>query len=63
MKLQEEGQNRYHRREQAIGGGNYTVTNLIVEDLVATLAINNCGHNIAAAFTHYGKAVIVAFGI
>lgn len=48
----------HHDGKQAIGGGNYTVTNLIIEDLVATLAINNCGHNIAAAFTHYGKAVM-----
>lgn len=48
----------HHNGKQAIGGGNYTLTNVIIEDLVATLAINNCGHNIAAAFSHYGNAVM-----
>lgn len=48
----------HHDGKKAIGGGDYTVTNLIVEDLVATLSINNCGNNIAAAFSHYGNAVM-----
>jgi len=38
--------------------GNYTITNMVIEDLVATLAINNGGNNIAAAFSHYGTATM-----
>ena len=37
-------------------GGDYTINNLTVKDLIATLAINNGGNNIAAAFSHYGNA-------
>jgi len=40
------------------GGGNYTINSLVVENLVATLNINNCGNNIAAAFSHYGTATM-----
>ena len=39
-------------------GGNYAITNLTVKDLVATLAVNNGGNNIAAAFSHYGNATL-----
>ena len=40
------------------GGGNYTIDKLVVENLVATLAVNNGGNNIAAAFSHYGNATM-----
>ena len=40
------------------GGGDYTINKLVVENLVATLAINNGGNNIAAAFSHYGNATM-----
>jgi hypothetical protein len=40
------------------GGGTYTVTNLIVEDLIATLHVNNGGNNVALAFSQYGTATL-----
>ncbi|MBE6974050.1 MAG: hypothetical protein E7436_00945 [Ruminococcaceae bacterium] len=40
------------------GGGNYEINNLTITDLAATLAINNGGNNIAAAFSHYGTATM-----
>ena len=39
-------------------GGNYTIDKLVVENLKATLAVNNGGNNIAAAFSHYGNATM-----
>ena len=44
-----------HHKE---GNGNYTIDNLTISDLRATLAVNNCGFNIAAAFSHYGTATM-----
>ena len=38
--------------------GEYTINNLVVKDLVATLAVNNKGFTLAAGFCHYGKAVL-----
>ena len=38
--------------------GDYIITSLTVKDLVATLAVNNGGNNIAAAFSHYGNATM-----
>ena len=38
--------------------GDYTIDKLNVKDLVATLAVNNGGNNIAAAFSHYGNATM-----
>ncbi len=40
------------------GGGNYTINKLVVENLNATLNVNNGGNNIAAAFSHYGNATM-----
>ena len=39
-------------------GGTYTVNNLTIEDMTATLCVNNGGNNIAAAFGHYGTAIL-----
>jgi len=39
-------------------GGNYSITKLVIENLIATLAVNNGGNNIAAAFSHYGNATM-----
>lgn len=36
----------------------YTVENLVVEDMTATLCVNNGGENIGAAFAHYGTATL-----
>ncbi len=41
--------------ETGLSNGVFTVTNLTIEDLVATLHINNGGNNIAPAFSHYSK--------
>ena len=38
--------------------GTYTINKLNVNGLVATLAVNNGGNNIAAAFSHYGNATM-----
>lgn len=40
------------------GKGDYTINNLVVKDLVATLAVNNKGFVLAPAFCHYGNAVL-----
>lgn len=39
-------------------GGTYTINNLTITDLSATLYTNNGGNNIAAAFAHYGTATL-----
>ncbi|MEE0968804.1 MAG: hypothetical protein U0M06_05475, partial [Clostridia bacterium] len=38
--------------------GDYTINNLTVKDLIATLAIGNKGFTLAAGFCHYGNAVL-----
>ena len=38
--------------------GNYTINNLVVKDLVATLATGNKGFTLASGFCHYGNAVL-----
>ena len=40
------------------GKGDYTINNLVVKDLAATLAVNNKGFVLAPAFCHYGNAVL-----
>lgn len=40
------------------GGGTYTAKNITIENLIATLHINNGGNPIAPAFSHYGKATL-----
>ena len=40
------------------GGGKYTVENLVIEDLEATLFIENGGNYISPAFCHYGTATL-----
>lgn len=40
------------------GGGTYTINNLTVKDLIATLAVGNKGFTLAAGFCHYGNAVL-----
>ena len=40
------------------GGGDYTVNNLVLTDMKATLAVNNGGKLIAPAFCHYGNATL-----
>jgi len=40
------------------GNGTYTVNNLKITDLVATLCTENGGNYIAAAFAHYGTATL-----
>ena len=41
-----------------MGGGEYTVNNLTVENLASTLANNDKGFTLACAFCHYGDAVL-----
>ena len=38
--------------------GTYTINRLVIENLIATLNINNGGNNVAGAFTHYGYATL-----
>lgn len=40
------------------GKDDYTINNLVVKDLAATLAVNNKGFVLAPAFCHYGNAVL-----
>lgn len=40
------------------GKGDYTVNNLVIKDLEATLALDNGGFNVAGAFAHYGTATL-----
>ena len=49
----------HHGGETGIRGkGNYTVNNLVIKDLEATLVVNNSGFNVAGAFAHYGTATL-----
>ncbi len=41
------------------GGGTYEVTNLVIENLNATLHIDNGGNRIAPAFSQYGTATLI----
>ena len=41
-----------------VGGGNYTVNNLVIENLEATLCVANGSDLVSAAFAHYGTAVL-----
>lgn len=41
--------------ETGLSTGTFTVSNLVIENLVATLHINNGGNNIAPTFSHYSK--------
>ena len=40
------------------GGGEYTLNNVEIKNLVATLAIGNNGNTLAPAFSHYGDATL-----
>lgn len=48
----------HHHGTYTEGGGTYTVKNVIIKNLIATLHINNGGNPIAPAFSHYGKATL-----
>jgi predicted ribosomally synthesized peptide with SipW-like signal peptide len=48
----------HHHGTYIEGGGTYTVKNIIIKNLIATLNINNGGNPIASAFSHYGKATL-----
>ena len=41
-----------------VGGGNYTVNNMVIENLEATLCVANGSDLVSAAFAHYGTAVL-----
>ena len=41
-----------------IGGGNYVANNLVVKDLVSTLANGDKGFVLACGFAHYGNATL-----
>ncbi len=41
-----------------LGGGTYTATNLVIEDMAATLAITDASRSLTAAFAHYGTATL-----
>lgn len=42
--------------DYSIGGGNYVANNLVVKDLVSTLANGDKGKTLACGFAHYGNA-------
>ena len=48
----------HHHGDHIDGGGKYTIENITIQDLKATLHINNGGNLVAPAFSHYGKATI-----
>lgn len=48
----------HHHGDHVDGGGTYTIKNITIENLIATLHINNGGNFIAPAFSHYGKATL-----
>lgn len=48
----------HHHGNHIDGGGNYTLENITIQNLIATLHINNGGNLISPAFSHYGKATM-----
>lgn len=47
-----------HHPVGTYGGGEYTLNNVEIKNLVATLAIGNNGNTLAPAFSHYGDATL-----
>ena len=48
----------HHTGSSVIGGGDYTVDNLVIKNLETTFAVNEGGNPVSAAFAHYGNAVM-----
>lgn len=44
--------------DYSIGGGDYVANNLVVKDLVSTLANGDKGFTLACGFAHYGNATL-----
>ena len=48
----------HHHGDHIDGGGTFTLKNITIKDLIATLHINNGGNKISPAFSHYGKTTM-----